>query len=154
MMWVAWMHECWLGAYGCIRTFDSLLTWAVTGEKMIDHLKNWLEPAKLLAVQHCWEPGQEAEIAAGMLDVFHKLPNKTKELLETQAKSPVCAQLTCLASFAMPVCLSCWCVTNSSAPSIRLAHPVQDKPGLVVITIELENALPQLPGITQPSKVS
>lgn len=57
------------------------------GEKLIDHLKKWLEPEKLLAVQHSWDPGQECQIAAAILDLFHLLPPPAVKFLETQASS-------------------------------------------------------------------
>jgi len=60
---------------------------AAAGEKLIDHLKKWLEPEKLLAVQHSWDPGQECQIAAAILDLFHLLPPPAVKFLETQASS-------------------------------------------------------------------
>ncbi len=59
----------------------------LAGEKLIDHLKKWLEPEKLLAVQHSWDPGQECQIAAAILDLFHLLPPPAVKFLETQASS-------------------------------------------------------------------
>lgn len=56
------------------------------GEKLIDHLKKWLEPEKLLVVQHSWDPGQECQIAAAILDLFHLLPPPAVKFLETQAR--------------------------------------------------------------------
>ena len=53
------------------------------GEKLIDHLKKWLEPEKLLTVTHSWEPGQECHIAAAILDLFHLLPPPAVKFLET-----------------------------------------------------------------------
>lgn len=35
-------------------------------------------------IQVAWTPGQESEVAAGMLDIFHKLPPPAKKFLETQ----------------------------------------------------------------------
>jgi transformation/transcription domain-associated protein len=60
------------------------------GEKLIDHLKKWLEPDKLLAVAHSWDPGQECHIAAAILDLFHLLPPPAVKFLETG----VCALLS------------------------------------------------------------
>ena len=62
---------------------------AAAGEKLIDHLKKWLEPEKLLAVQHSWDPGQECQIAAAILDLFHLLPPPAVKFLETQARHPL-----------------------------------------------------------------
>ena len=58
------------------------------GEKLIDHLKKWLEPEKLLAVQHSWDPGQECQIAAAILDLFHLLLPHAVKSLETSASHP------------------------------------------------------------------
>ena len=62
---------------------------AAAGEKLIDHLKKWLEPEKLLAVQHSWDPGQECQMAAAILDLFHLLPPPAVKFLETQASPPL-----------------------------------------------------------------
>ena len=53
------------------------------GEKLIDHLKKWLEPEKLVAVPCSWEAGQEAVIAGAILDLFHLLPSQAVKFLET-----------------------------------------------------------------------
>lgn len=34
--------------------------------------------------QVAWEPGTECEVAASMLDIFHKLPAQAKRFLESQ----------------------------------------------------------------------
>jgi hypothetical protein len=69
---------------------------AAAGEKLIEHLKKWLEPEKLLAVQHSWDPGQECQIAAAILDLFYLLPPPAVKFLETQARGylPHLAQIS------------------------------------------------------------
>ena len=63
---------------------------ASAGEKLIDHLKKWLEPEKLLSVPRSWEPGQDADIAAAILNLFHLLPMQAAKFLETsQARLPL-----------------------------------------------------------------
>ena len=74
---------------------------AAAGEKLIDHLKKWLEPEKLLAVQHSWDPGQECQIAAAILDLFHLLPPPAVKFLETQASPSLLG--TCLAGMMAAV---------------------------------------------------
>jgi hypothetical protein len=37
--------------------------------------------------QVSWAPGTEWEVASGMLDIFHKLPQQAKKFLETQGNS-------------------------------------------------------------------
>jgi hypothetical protein len=59
------------------------LVWNWAGEKLIDHLKKWLEPEKLLTVPHSWEAGQECHIAAAILDLFHLLPPPAVKFLES-----------------------------------------------------------------------
>lgn len=65
------------------------------GEKLIEHLKKWLDTTKLLETPHSWEPGQESDIAAAILELFHLLPQQASKFLETQGVSQ--PQLTLLA---------------------------------------------------------
>ena len=58
-----------------------------TGEKLIEHLKKWLDTTKLLETPHSWEPGQESDIAAAILELFHLLPQQASKFLETQGVS-------------------------------------------------------------------
>ena len=53
------------------------------GEKLIDHLKKWLEPDKLTQMGHEWADGQEAEVAAATLRLFHLLPSQAAKFLES-----------------------------------------------------------------------
>ena len=59
----------------------------LAGEKLIDHLRKWLEPDKLLAAPHAWEPGQEADIAAATLALFCLLPPQAAKFLETGVRT-------------------------------------------------------------------
>ena len=77
----AQMHET-----GFTLTFVAFPGWL--GEKLIDHLKKWLEPDKLLSVAHSWDPGQECHIAAAILDLFHLLPPPAVKFLETGVRPP------------------------------------------------------------------
>lgn len=86
------------------------------GQKLTEHLQKWMEAEKYLNGQAqavAWEPGSEWEVAASMLNIFHKLPSAAKEFLETH----------------------------------------EGRPGIVVLTIGLEEALYQLPNTTLPSKM-
>ena len=62
------------------------------GEKLIDHLKKWLEPDKVVNVPHSWEVGEEAAVAAATLNLFHLLPTQASKFLETSV-SPFTACL-------------------------------------------------------------
>ena len=55
------------------------------GDKLIDHLRKWLDPKQLLETKAEWERGQEAQVAAAILDLFHLLPPQAAKFLETQA---------------------------------------------------------------------
>ena len=57
------------------------------GEKLIDHLKKWLEPDKLTQMGHEWADGQEAEVAAATLRLFHLLPSQAAKFLESGVRS-------------------------------------------------------------------
>ena len=87
------------------------------GRKLTEHLQNWMEPEKYLhtpaMTQAAWEPGTEWEVAASMLNIFHKLKPAAKDFLETN----------------------------------------DGRPGIVVLTIGLEEALHQLPGSILPNKM-
>jgi transformation/transcription domain-associated protein len=85
------------------------------GDKLAEHLKKWIDVANVLQPPQpvAWAPGTEWEVAAGMLDIFHKLPGAAKKFLESQG----------------------------------------DRPGIVVLTIGLEESLPKLPGAVIPSKL-
>ncbi|KAK9813301.1 hypothetical protein WJX72_012102 [[Myrmecia] bisecta] len=100
---------------GLARLLELLANWfnVTLGDKLIQHLKKWLEPEKLLSVARAWEAGQEAPIAAQILDLFHLLPPQASKFLLSEG----------------------------------------DRPGLVVLTIELELALGQMPGSQPPSKM-
>lgn len=73
----------------CIHPCD------LAGEKLIEHLKKWLDTIKLLETPHSWEPGQESDIAAAILELFHLLPQQASKFLETQGVSQT--KLTLLA---------------------------------------------------------
>jgi len=58
------------------------------GDKLLDHLRNWLEPDKILNEQHSWKAGEEVQVAAGIMDLFHLLPQLThpESFLETKER--------------------------------------------------------------------
>eukprot|EP00884_Botryococcus_braunii_P021983 jgi/Botrbrau1/8469/Bobra.0237s0086.1 len=99
---------------GLARLLNLLSTWfnVALGEKLIDHMTKWLDPEKMNPHVHAlaWEPGEEADIAAAILDLFHLLPPQGSKFLETDKCT-----------------------------------------GLVVLTIELENALARTPDNLHPS---
>ncbi len=52
---------------GLARLLELLSNWfnVTLGEKLMEHLKKWLEPEKLAASQKSWKAGEEPKIAAG-----------------------------------------------------------------------------------------
>lgn len=134
------------------------------GEKLIDHLKKWLEPEKLLAVTHSWEAGQECHIAAAILDLFHLLPPPAVKFLETgvshQLTLPYLVEgFPCITSLqqGQNVVMSRYerppCSHDEERLRCRGMDVVQERPGLVVLMIELEAALAQMPANTEPTKM-
>ena len=56
-------------------------------------------------MQHSWDPGQECQIAAAILDLFYLLPPPAVKFLETQARGylPHLAQIPSITSrFTVP----------------------------------------------------
>lgn len=59
------------------------------GEKLIEHLKNWLEPEKLVRPDCAWAAGEAPTIAAAILNLFHLLPKQAVQFLETNSACPI-----------------------------------------------------------------
>lgn len=58
---------------------------AAPGDRIIDHLKKWLDPeANLTSLERAWLPGQEVQVAQAMLDTFYLLPQAGVRFLESQ----------------------------------------------------------------------
>lgn len=70
-------------------------------------------------LQVAWAPGQEWEVAAGMLDIFHKLPPQAKKFLETQGEPILCCCAVCLLP-VMCATSSASCLFPCQAPSVKL----------------------------------
>ncbi|KAL6045043.1 putative transformation/transcription domain-associated protein [Balamuthia mandrillaris] len=51
------------------------------GEKLLEHLHKWTEPAKLAAAK-IWKEGEEIKIAARIIDIFHLLPSAASKFLD------------------------------------------------------------------------
>jgi len=87
------LHACTQATFTIRLAFSStvlpfpILFCLWTGEKLIEHLKKWLDTTKLLETPHSWEPGQESDIAAAILELFHLLPQQASKFLETQGVS-------------------------------------------------------------------
>ena len=75
------------------------------GEKLMEHLKKWLEPEKLVGPSGSvkWRPGEEAKIAAATLELFHKLPDAAVKFLETQGTRPGLVVLVIQLEAALPM---------------------------------------------------
>lgn len=52
---------------GLARLLELLSNWfnVTLGEKLMEHLKKWLEPEKLVQSQKSWKAGEEPKIAGG-----------------------------------------------------------------------------------------
>lgn len=116
-----------------------------------------LEHATCPRLQVAWASGTEWEVAAGMLDIFHKLPMQAKKFLETQGlHAELCQEWTDRRLPNNPHMHACM-----QAPSTRalcevllsVTLPAGERPGIVVLTIGLEESLPKLPGTVIPSKL-
>ena len=59
----------------------------LAGEKLIEHLKHWLEPEKLMRPDSAWAPGDATTIAAAILNLFSLLPPQAVQFLETKGAS-------------------------------------------------------------------
>lgn len=53
---------------GLARLLELLSNWfnVTLGEKLMEHLKKWLEPEKLSLIQKSWKAGEEPKIAGGI----------------------------------------------------------------------------------------
>ena len=54
------------------------------GEKLLEHLKRWIESDGGMGFQKSWSPADDSKIAAGILELFHLLPDSASSFLETQ----------------------------------------------------------------------
>ncbi|CAM6100600.1 unnamed protein product [Calypogeia fissa] len=69
---------------GLARLLELLSNWfnVTLGEKLMEHLKKWLEPEKLAASQKSWKVGEEPKIAAAIIELFHLLPSAAGRFLD------------------------------------------------------------------------
>ncbi|KAL2624095.1 hypothetical protein R1flu_008340 [Riccia fluitans] len=69
---------------GLARLLELLSNWfnVTLGEKLMEHLKKWLEPEKLAASQKSWKQGEEPKIAAAIIELFHLLPSAASRFLD------------------------------------------------------------------------
>jgi len=69
---------------GLARLLELLSNWfnVTLGAKLLDHLKKWLEPEKLVQTQKSWKAGDEPKIAAAMIELFHLLPPAASKFLD------------------------------------------------------------------------
>jgi hypothetical protein len=115
------------------------------GNKFVEHLQAWVDYEKQVApamaagfngIPAAMEPGTECELAASMLDVFHKLPSWAAEFLETltledKSSRPGLVVLTiglehCLPSLPGPANASvCWSPYRD--PLVRYLSRYPDK---------------------------
>ncbi|XP_048334555.2 uncharacterized protein LOC107424364 isoform X2 [Ziziphus jujuba] len=69
---------------GLARLLELLSTWfnVTLGNKLLEHLKKWLEPEKLAQSQRSWKAGEEPKIAAAIIELFHLLPMAASKFLD------------------------------------------------------------------------
>uniref|UniRef100_A0A7I4F837 Non-specific serine/threonine protein kinase n=1 Tax=Physcomitrium patens TaxID=3218 RepID=A0A7I4F837_PHYPA len=69
---------------GLARLLELLSNWfnVTLGEKLMEHLKKWLEPEKLSSSQKSWKAGEEPKIAGAIIELFHLLPPAAQKFLD------------------------------------------------------------------------
>lgn len=73
---------------GLHRLLEQMSDWfnLTLGEKLLDHLRKWTDPEAFLTGQVSWKAGEEAEVAAAILDLFHLLPRTAVKFLESSGE--------------------------------------------------------------------
>ncbi|XRB06256.1 transformation/transcription domain-associated protein [Pycnococcus provasolii] len=93
--------------HGLGHLLELLSNWfnITLGEKLMEHLKKWLEPERLIGGGSTvkWRHGEEAKIAAATLKLFHKLPDAAVKFLETQGSRPGLVVLVTQLEAALPM---------------------------------------------------
>jgi len=56
------------------------------GDKLIDHLKHWMNPEEVSGqtVPVAWQVGEQPAVAAAILELFHLLPAQSAKFMETE----------------------------------------------------------------------
>ncbi|CAN1227088.1 Probable transcription-associated protein 1 [Linum perenne] len=69
---------------GLARLLELLSNWfnVTLGGKLLEHLKKWLEPDKLVQSLKSWKAGEEPKIAAAIIELFHLLPLAAAKFLD------------------------------------------------------------------------
>lgn len=69
---------------GLARLLELLSNWfnVTLGNKLLEHLRKWLEPEKLAQSQKLWKAGEEPKIAAAIIELFHLLPTAASKFLD------------------------------------------------------------------------
>nr|XP_029116772.1 transformation/transcription domain-associated protein isoform X3 [Elaeis guineensis] len=69
---------------GLARLLELLSNWfnVTLGVKLLDHLKKWLDPEKLVQSSKAWKSGDEPKVAAAMIELFHLLPPAAGRFLD------------------------------------------------------------------------
>ncbi|XAR57979.1 Non-specific serine/threonine protein kinase [Bertholletia excelsa] len=69
---------------GLARLLELLSNWfnVTLGNKLLEHLKKWLEPEKLAQCQKSWKAGEEPKVAAAIIELFHLLPSAAGKFLD------------------------------------------------------------------------
>ena len=63
---------------------------AFAGDKLIDHLKHWLNPEEVSGGTGpvAWALGEQPAVAAAILELFHLLPAQSAKFMETEGAGP------------------------------------------------------------------
>eukprot|EP00897_Mesotaenium_endlicherianum_P005503 jgi/Mesen1/4981/ME000248S04265 len=74
-----------LAERGLARLLELLSNWfnVTLGEKLLEHLKKWLEPEKLAQQVRAWKAGEEPKVAAAIIELFHLLPPAAVKFLDS-----------------------------------------------------------------------
>ena len=56
------------------------------GDKLIDHLKHWMNPEEVSGqtIPVAWQVGEQPAVAAAILELFHLLPAQSAKFMETE----------------------------------------------------------------------
>ena len=68
---------------GLAELLSLLSAWfnVTLGEKLLEHLDRWMYLERLQAENTAWKPGEDAKVAAAIIELFHLLPDVAKVFL-------------------------------------------------------------------------
>lgn len=96
---------------GLSRLLTLLNSWfnKTLGEKLLDHLLKWTDPARIMALKK-WKPGEEIKVAANTVGIFSLLPHASqfvehlvKTCIKLEAALPAFKNLEVFSPFRRPL---------------------------------------------------